>query len=463
MNATTPSPDQPATMHPSQYLSIFINSVAMLLGIPGNALVVVVYANKRFRSSSHVLIMGLAVADFVVCVTRPVDVFLVTPKGLHFYHNFKFWCKGLPVVVTVPSHWSVYIMTLIAVERYLTVCRPHDRVLTPKRALLSVVISFIVAVIVDFPISITADNADFYMSGVFISRICDPTVGSRWLYVLHMTLRNSLTFMSLLVMIVLYAKVVIEVRRRTTTVRPSAARDNNASTSVFTDAGSTLIMSNFTKNHSNILLTAATVAKVTRFSIYQDENREVKSGNNDIKAEASLTIITSGERNDPEVATAHASNCDVHEDHCGHKGGKPKHDDRVVSFREATGGINSSLGAATVPAASAGTPAVVSPNHDEARKSTPRTGGGGRGKTTMMLLLTTAIFVVTYLPTVAMHLIPDRLLFVNYYTQKRILVTAFFIIRNLYISNHVINPILYGFINKRFRDDCRKVMRRIKC
>ena len=90
-------------MDPAQLLNIIVNVTAMLVGIPGNALVVMVYANKQFRSSAHVLIMGLAVADLLVCLTRPLDIFFGTPKGLYFYGRYQFWCKGWTVMSTVLS------------------------------------------------------------------------------------------------------------------------------------------------------------------------------------------------------------------------------------------------------------------------------------------------------------------------------------------------------------------------
>ena len=397
---------------------MLINSVGMLVGIPGNLLIVAVYATKRFRSSAHILIMGLAVADFSVCLIRPLDIFFETSKGLYRYHHSKFWCKGYPFIEAATSQCSVYIMALIAVERYFTVCRPHDHrtTLTPKRAALSIVACFTVAIVVCFPTTILSDNVvqEFTYEGVDMEKRCDRNAGGpRWFFLLQKSALNSLTFLALLTMIVLYTKVVLEVRRRTT-VRPIG--DKNASTSVFTDAGSTGVVSNHDDRFSGNTATAA--IKATRFS------------------------------NDAD-----------HVDGDEEDGDKSSNPDRTVSLKlRDTIGDKNSFSVATVSPAD--TTAVVSTNHDDVRKSAPRTGG--RSKTTKMLLLTTAIFVVTYLPTVGMLLIPDRLFFENYYTQKRILVTAFFIIRNVYIFNHVINPILYGFVNKRFRDDCRKVMRRMK-
>ena len=373
-------------MDPAQLLNIIVNVTAMLVGIPGNALVVMVYANKQFRTSAHVLIMGLAVADLTVCLTRPLDIFFGTPKGLHFYSNYRFWCKGWTVISTVLSQWSVYIMALIAVDRYFAVCRPHDHAITPKRALVSTALCFVVAVAVDFPISIVSDNVDFYFFGIYLGKRCDPAAGPRWLYLLQKSLMYSLILISLAVMIVLYTKVVIEVRRRTT-VRPVGDSGAASTTTVFTDAGSTVV-GNLKNNPTN--------------------------------------------------------------DHSSNENGVIANTDAAQSSRNPNG--TESVGANTIG---------VATNREVTRGATARTSG--RGKTTKMLLLTTLIFIITYLPTFGLSLVPDHILIANVFTQKKILLTTFFMVRNVYVLNHVINPILYGFINKRFREDCGRVVRRMKC
>ena len=392
-----------------QLMSLVVNSIAISIGVPGNALIVVVYATKRFRSSAHILIMGLAVADLMVCLTRPLDMFTGSKRGFHFFNNFKFWCKGSPVIAQVLSHWSIYVMALIAIERFFTVCRPHDRTLTPKRALLAIVACLIVALVVDFPIAIVSQIEEFPFFGW--GKRCNDAAGPRWLDLLQKSFMNSLIILSLLVMIVLYTRVVIEVRRRTT-VRPAG---DNATTSVFTDAGSTL-MSNPADDNSSVPAAASATTGGTKVNVSSDEYR----GDN-------------------------------------HDGAPSDHRDDGTRISRDTAVVNA-VGSGRTSATATGGDATTA---KLARK--PCRTSGGRGKTTKMLLLTTAIFVITYLPTAGMNLIPDHILVTNALTQRKILLITFFIVRNVYILNHVINPILYGFINKRFRDDCRKIMRRMKC
>ena len=78
-----------------------------------------------------------------------------------------------------------------------------------------------------------------------------------------------------------------------------------------------------------------------------------------------------------------------------------------------------------------------------------------QGRTSKMLLLTTSVLFITWTPPMLIALIPAnrRPLALNYVLQA---------ILNLVLLNHVINPVIYGFVNKRFRNDCVKVIRAIK-
>ena len=81
-------------------------------------------------------------------------------------------------------------------------------------------------------------------------------------------------------------------------------------------------------------------------------------------------------------------------------------------------------------------------------------------KTTKMLLITSVVFVLTWLP----YYIFVVMVFADYGgadINPRLLQ----ILKNLAVVifvNNAVNPLIYGIANRRFRKDCREVLRKIK-
>ncbi len=98
----------------------------------------------------------------------------------------------------------------------------------------------------------------------------------------------------------------------------------------------------------------------------------------------------------------------------------------------------------------------------QGRIKKPQSGPKAQSKTTKMMFLTTAVFFVSWIPGIILRFIPmstyDEL-------QKRsqswqaVLVIPHYLV----LINHAVNPFIYSFVNRRFRDDCYKVFKRMKC
>ena len=363
-------------------INMVINSSAVLLGIPGNFLIIMVYGTKQYRSTAHVLIMGLALADLCICLMRPLDILkLASMNGSDFRNDNDVACKLPKLLGTVFVHWSVYVMALIAIDRYFAVCRPHDRKITPYRAKMAVILTLITACLVNFSLGIIYNRVDIYdTENRYVGKVCSDS-GPRWVKLARTIAANVFICVSLGIMVVLYLKVVIEVRRRTK-VRPIGVA---SSPGMFTDAGST------------VMTTPATI-----------------TATNDLSNEASTA-------NDDTVRAP----------------GSTAGDGDRQSFSKFTAECTTGKAQPVIRATS------------------------GRGKTTKMLLLTTAIFVITYIPTMTFHLVPNHVL-IRSYSGDNILFMVSSIFRILFVFNHVVNPFIYGFINKRFREDCGKLYRRVK-
>ncbi|XP_022102486.1 gastrin/cholecystokinin type B receptor-like [Acanthaster planci] len=152
-NSTVPHQDPPLTEEPvgssGDVFRLTANLIVFLLGVPGNCLILRVYWVKTVKTSTHVLIMALAWADLAVCSMRWTEISMEAlliardqiPDVLNIINEFS----------TINVATSVLITSLIAVDRYDCVCRPHSRVFTKKRAKLAVIFAFFLSFIITVP------------------------------------------------------------------------------------------------------------------------------------------------------------------------------------------------------------------------------------------------------------------------------------------------------------------------
>ena len=74
--------------------------------------------------------------------------------------------------------------------------------------------------------------------------------------------------------------------------------------------------------------------------------------------------------------------------------------------------------------------------------------------TTKILLIVTVIYFVSFLPQFITVIMPPTAL-ITFKAKYKIGYEIFvFVRRMITINNHIVNPFVYGFVNKRFRQDC---------
>ncbi|KAL6113313.1 uncharacterized protein ACO6RY_11634 [Pungitius sinensis] len=98
-----------------------ILALSFLLGAPGNLLVIwTILKHVKQRSHTVVLILHLAVADLLVLITLP----------LWIYSLARFWvfgeaaCKAMVFMINTCMYSSVFLITLMSVERFVAVRYP---------------------------------------------------------------------------------------------------------------------------------------------------------------------------------------------------------------------------------------------------------------------------------------------------------------------------------------------------
>ena len=127
-NDTSTSPPWSLTMD-TLGLCMF---VTVIVGIPGNVLVIAVYARK-LTSSVRMYMVTLAVTDIIICLSYAATAAMGAslkkdPIYLTLWSLFNFCVE-----------FSLLVLTLTAVERYWSIARPHSFTFSPRRGKVALV------------------------------------------------------------------------------------------------------------------------------------------------------------------------------------------------------------------------------------------------------------------------------------------------------------------------------------
>ncbi|XP_067906021.1 leukotriene B4 receptor 1-like [Heterodontus francisci] len=98
-----------------------ILSLACLLGVPGNVLVIciILFAVKQ-RSPTVVLILNLAIVDMLVLITLPLWIYTI----MHGWTFGEAFCKILAYLVYCNMYVSIFLITVMSAERFMAVFYP---------------------------------------------------------------------------------------------------------------------------------------------------------------------------------------------------------------------------------------------------------------------------------------------------------------------------------------------------
>ncbi|KAE8585559.1 hypothetical protein XENTR_v10021353 [Xenopus tropicalis] len=112
---------KPTSLSSFQTTALFILSVVLVLGVPGNALVVWITTCDMKRSVNTVWFLNLAIADLLCCLSVPFTIMEIVmgqwPLGLAT-------CKLIPTLLLINMYASVLLLTVISIDRWLLVAKP---------------------------------------------------------------------------------------------------------------------------------------------------------------------------------------------------------------------------------------------------------------------------------------------------------------------------------------------------
>ncbi|XP_056901545.1 chemerin-like receptor 1 [Takifugu flavidus] len=145
-------------------MSLIVYSLAFVLGVPGNGVVIWVTGFKMKKTVNTVWFLNLAVADFLITAFLPLSV---TYTAMDFHWPFgKFMCKVNSGMCFLNMFASVYILVMISMDRCVSVVLPvwaQNHRSVRKASCVSLAV-WVLALILSTPYFIFRDTAPSYFS-----------------------------------------------------------------------------------------------------------------------------------------------------------------------------------------------------------------------------------------------------------------------------------------------------------
>ena len=157
-----------------------ILGIYLLFGISGNALVVILYTFRmKKKKDDRYFIPFLAVVDLCACVFRSSLELAMNLNPVNFQGSAL--CKFVWFPTNVSAIASIFLLLVIALQRYLKVCRPFGSQMTLLGKRVALVACIVVSISVSTPLLVYNDeikviNPETNVTGY----VCDTDVKSHY-------------------------------------------------------------------------------------------------------------------------------------------------------------------------------------------------------------------------------------------------------------------------------------------
>ena len=397
--------------------SVAIFCVIFITGFPGNTIILAAYATKPQKKSTDLLIIIQALVDLIACITPQSEMI----SGVAI-------CWITLIIRLSTSLGSLFLTFVIAVDRYVTVCRPFGRHLTKTQA--------VVLAIASLAFSLLINLATLgYFKVIKVDDV--TTAGCIWTYAVASPLQISMNvlqtvlfFVAVAVIMFSYTKIFILIRRQ--------AR-------VRSEMDADLASHNVTRTTSAIGTISESVTASDRGSRKAWKNNIAPTANR----QSSLIDESSGVQN-PGYLEVPSSR----------PGGEPSNSVRTLSKspegpvagRDGPSSASMEISAAQSSAAAVGHPSQPGENSGSNRP-TRRVHGD---RTTKMLLFITVLLIVSWIPYVLIFSLPAHAYI--YLVTRIISYKVVYSITRIRGFNHMINAFVYWAVNPVFRQDVKRVV-----
>ncbi|XP_011682172.2 uncharacterized protein LOC105446711 [Strongylocentrotus purpuratus] len=108
-----------------------VGCLAAAIGIPGNIAIIIVFTCQGIKNATDITFIALAVVDLIASIINGMKIVMV------FFHDERPWACYIEVIAARSGLYSGLFLTIwIAVYRYQAVCKPFDRRIGRRAAIL---------------------------------------------------------------------------------------------------------------------------------------------------------------------------------------------------------------------------------------------------------------------------------------------------------------------------------------
>ncbi|XP_064602507.1 5-hydroxytryptamine receptor 1-like [Liolophura sinensis] len=397
----------------SKWPVIFLLVFVLVAGVIGNGLVFLTSAVKRKRSSCSQFILHLAIYDMIACVTViPVSLTGLLQRNI-VHHNVV--CKIFMFLCLLFALSSVVTLDLVAIDRFLKICRPFSYGISYEASKRLFFLEFITGLVFAMAtlffqgMTRVEDNSSPLYCYRGICLLNNDFYESEYRFVFNLMIAIVLAAM-FLVLFVCYALVMRTILRRRSGYVTSLPKV------VITQAPGC--------SDHQLLENMATISKVPEHC-HPDSTQEQSVS--DCGQTTTFSLGSTGNLIDLECA---ATDLDV-------------------------GRSNTDISAQTL--------SVNFPKTSSRKKSVTRPSCRRQAsaiKSAKILSIVTLGFVLCWLPTwalgsfIRLHVrSAEKLLRMTPAHDNAVMFFQFW-----YLTNHAVNPIIYAFMDQTFRKDCMRLL-----
>ncbi|XP_071806051.1 cholecystokinin receptor-like [Asterias amurensis] len=412
--------------------------IVAIIGIPGNILVIVVYYSKTKRNGTRVFILALAGVDFFICALSSYRFYFWIEENSF---SDVFVCRLFTWTGLASELSSAFVTTAVAVDRYLAICRPHLGWMTHARAQNLSIAGIIASAFLTLPAFLIYDVITETVNGEVTTQCKTNDDINEWVFIALFLIVIAFAGMMTLSLI-MYLLIYREVRKRLK-VKPALVKVAQVENTTEQERPPPM----------SSLLEVTEMDSIIGISLKPRQSRNTRrhsiGGVEGIASKICQAHQTQRQRAGSPVAK--------------HMSLRDRFVAAATSRDKSSSLVNKRLTLTALGSSSEDTdnPKTKLNNGQNETVDQPKIK---KNKTGKMLLLATVVFVVTWSARWIMWII-SYLLHAEwtYLEQNNEVGFAFLILlQHLYYTTPAVNPAIYSFVNNRFREDCVKVLRRMR-
>ncbi|XP_063406310.1 cholecystokinin receptor type A-like [Mytilus trossulus] len=390
----------------------------MITGVVGNTIVLYIYKFRFKRSTSRIFILSLAAFDLITCILgMPYHILDMLYPYLFVWDTL---CKVLSFALTFTILASIFILDLIAIDRYRKICRPFKKQLSGIGSKIMSWVTVLIAIISAIPMLLIYGTAE-------VPTARNPNITGRECYVsddyiesYFPLIYDSFTFLifivSVFILVGFYSKVGVTIWKR---------RKFNESSHESKRSGS----SQSTPNTSIIQLNVITdeAKRGSPMLVHYGKNKE--GGNVQIFDSNSLVTAPKDSPLPYRSTTSDPK--------------KERKNRRVMRLM-------------SEPSSTEHDSSIMDHGSSRSHKSSHRHHVTKKEKRTLritgMLFVITIIFIISFLPYLCIQIVNG--LNDEFWDEMSISeIILFNLLMRTYFINSMINPIIYWFLDHKFKEE----------